>query len=303
VVLASGEVVEATKDDNPDLFLALKGGNNNFGIVTKFDMKTFRQDSMWGGGVFTDTSPWVSLVDDFQKFASNPDPFGTLILARIHSPQLTGAVVNVYSSDVSNVSPVLKNMSMVQPQVLNTIREDTLSGFAKEQADFNPAGARQLFFTTSFRLSRGVMIKAAEIYDETLVDLKTIPNFVLSMVFLPVTKRTIEASNSIGANALNLSPADGPLVIVLFSSSHGNKSDDAKVISGIQGLRANFEKLAAEHGSASKFRYLNYAFKGTPVFQGYGEGSVAKLRAASEKYDPRGFFQQVVPGGFKISSV
>ena len=290
-------------EHNPDLFLALKGGNNNFGIVTKFEMKTFSQNNMWGGGVFTDTSPWVSLVDDFQKFATNPDPFGTLILARVYSPQLTGAVVNAYSSDASNVSPVLKNMTTVQPQFLNTIREDTLSGFAKEQADFNPGGARHLFFTTSFHLSRDVMLKAAEIFDEALVDLKTIPNYVLSMVFLPITKRTIEASNKIGTNALNLSPGDGPFVIVLFSSVHENASDDAKVISRVQGLRAKFEKLAAEEGSASKFRYLNYAFKDTPVFQGYGTDSIAKLKAASKKYDPQGFFQRVVPGGFKISSV
>lgn len=39
VVLASGEVVNVTEKDHPDLFWALKGGGGNFGVVTKFTFK------------------------------------------------------------------------------------------------------------------------------------------------------------------------------------------------------------------------------------------------------------------------
>ncbi|TKA64294.1 hypothetical protein B0A49_10745, partial [Cryomyces minteri] len=41
VVLPHGKIVNANANSHPDLFLALKGGSNNFGIVTRFDFKTF----------------------------------------------------------------------------------------------------------------------------------------------------------------------------------------------------------------------------------------------------------------------
>lgn len=47
IVLASGKVVYATESSYPDLWLALKGGSNNFGIITRFDMAAFPLKKMW----------------------------------------------------------------------------------------------------------------------------------------------------------------------------------------------------------------------------------------------------------------
>ncbi|KAK1512436.1 FAD binding domain-containing protein [Colletotrichum costaricense] len=47
VVMASGEIVNASTTPNPDLYWALRGGGSNFGVVTKLKFNTFRQDKMW----------------------------------------------------------------------------------------------------------------------------------------------------------------------------------------------------------------------------------------------------------------
>lgn len=39
IVLADSRIIKATEDTFSDLFIALKGGTNNFGIVTKFTVK------------------------------------------------------------------------------------------------------------------------------------------------------------------------------------------------------------------------------------------------------------------------
>lgn len=47
VVLACGSVVVADETQNADLWWGLRGGSNNFGIVTRFTFKTFEQGLVW----------------------------------------------------------------------------------------------------------------------------------------------------------------------------------------------------------------------------------------------------------------
>lgn len=43
VVLASGEIIEASVEQNRDLYQVLKGGGSGFGIFTRFDIETFNR--------------------------------------------------------------------------------------------------------------------------------------------------------------------------------------------------------------------------------------------------------------------
>jgi FAD/FMN-containing dehydrogenase len=51
VVLASGEVVEASTTQHPELFWALKGGGGNFGVVTRFTFRAHQFGPMMRIGV------------------------------------------------------------------------------------------------------------------------------------------------------------------------------------------------------------------------------------------------------------
>lgn len=51
VVLGNGTVVETSRRSHPDLFWALKGGSNNFGVVTHMTLETVRTSGIYGGRV------------------------------------------------------------------------------------------------------------------------------------------------------------------------------------------------------------------------------------------------------------
>lgn len=54
--------------ENTDLWVALRGGGNNLGIVTRFDFRTFKQGPLYGGSLyyFGDSFPG-QLVAELQK--------------------------------------------------------------------------------------------------------------------------------------------------------------------------------------------------------------------------------------------
>ena len=47
LVLASGERVRASADENPDLYWAIRGGGGNFGVVTSFKFRLHEVDTSW----------------------------------------------------------------------------------------------------------------------------------------------------------------------------------------------------------------------------------------------------------------
>jgi FAD/FMN-containing dehydrogenase len=72
VVLGSGQVIYASQSSHPDLWLALKGGSNNFGIITRFDVAAIPQGKMWYSLLnynYTDASLWAhaQAFSDFMK--------------------------------------------------------------------------------------------------------------------------------------------------------------------------------------------------------------------------------------------
>lgn len=73
IVLANGTIATASATQNPDLFKALKGGGNNFGIVTTYVLQLHPQGDVFGGNlVFLHSSETdaklLKAVRDFTEY-------------------------------------------------------------------------------------------------------------------------------------------------------------------------------------------------------------------------------------------
>ena len=71
VALADGRVIVADAANNRELFVALKGGSNNFGVVTNIKMKAIRCEKVWGGLNFFPQEVTPDAIDALVHFAGN----------------------------------------------------------------------------------------------------------------------------------------------------------------------------------------------------------------------------------------
>jgi FAD/FMN-containing dehydrogenase len=78
--LICGRIVTASQTSNPDLFTVLKGGNNNFGIVTALKFRTFKYNGMWGGLV---TYPATTIQAQFKALVNFANKMGKNIKASV----------------------------------------------------------------------------------------------------------------------------------------------------------------------------------------------------------------------------
>ena len=88
--------------------------------------------------------------------------------------------------------------------------------------------------------------------------------------------------------------------MMLMTAAYANAADDERVRAGVTDIVRAQRGLLHRKGYLLEFVYANYADKTQGVCQSWGADNVAKLQAASRKYDPQGVFQKRVPGGMKV---
>ena len=80
-MLANGGLVNANRTSEPDLFRALKGGANNFGIITRFHLATFPQGNVSSTKLVNDISHREAVFEAFTALAGSPnyDVYASLV--------------------------------------------------------------------------------------------------------------------------------------------------------------------------------------------------------------------------------
>ncbi|KAK2611675.1 hypothetical protein N8I77_005004 [Diaporthe amygdali] len=303
IVLASGEVVRANAEANPDLWIALRGGLNNFGIVTSLKLRTFKAGNIWGAVTYYMPETFSQLVRGACDFALNEKDQDAHVMASAgygFGHQVVTCVM--YHVQGKENPPSLERFTAMEPQIkqMSTMRTATHLNFCDELSQFSSNGLRQYWASITIKPDIALMETFYQKWQETLSKVKDSEGFIFSFGFHPITKALLEASQVAGGNAMDIPPSDGPLFVVLINPAWKLAKDDSRIFAEVEGLVKELRSLAHTKGLLHRYIFTNYGYSKDDVIAGYGGESISRLRAVSEKYDPDRIFQKAVPGGFKL---
>jgi len=306
VVFADGSIHDVNLKTHPDLYWALRGGGNNFGIVTRFDVLTFPQGDLWGGSIYwpendNTTSIVTNALADFNVNAAD-DIYAAVILA-FGYVQAEGLWLVVgqfeYGKPVEN-PPILNNFTSITPQVLNSMTITNLTQITLDESAVNPSGQRETYWAASFKNNAELMQEIYAIFVEEVAAIANASGLLPACVFQPVTEPIISQMAKNGGNALGITTEDAPLILLNIAISWSSALDDVAVIQAANNTITRAVAAAECAGLEFRWIYQNYAAQTQKVFEGYGEENHLRLKKIQKKYDPEGVWERLQPGYFKL---
>ncbi|KAI0467338.1 putative oxidoreductase [Xylaria cf. heliscus] len=299
VVLANGSIVNANAKENSDLHWALKGGSNNFGVVTRVDLEAFEQGPFWGGSlsypntVSGDVARVVANINSPDTY----DEYAAVVLSWSYVPSLGTAISTkiAYTKAVEN-PPVFDGLTSL-PTLSNTLSITNMSQLAVPSKQVN--GQRQLW-TTNTMVSSAAMINATYLrFNESIPSFTSVANISFGYTIEPLPPALY--ARHADTNPFGLGKNNESLLVGLLFAAWTDPKDDAQVDKAIRGLLNAIEDDSRRLNAYNPFQYLNYAGGWQNPIAGYGEESVTRLRNVAGKVDPHGVFARQVPGGFKLN--
>ncbi|KAI0260029.1 FAD dependent oxidoreductase [Gloeopeniophorella convolvens] len=276
VVLPNGTFTTVTSEDE-DLWFALRGGMNNFGIVTKFTLKSHPQGQIWGGTLLYSPDQLDTFNQAFSKFTRNNDTKAAAVGELTYASGAVSPAIPAVSNDVStrsfadfvlstnstNPPPSLRGsyngipVTQYTPAILNVLENQTLfwgNKLTPLDANVQVNAAMEPFNSGVFSHGSGSAFPP----DRSHVLFPGLFEYVWSSASLDntMTQSLRESSDAVHAAAL----AEGQ-----------NVADAAP--------------------------YINYALFDTPVELLYG-ANLPRLRAIKKQTDPEDVMG--LAGGFKV---
>ena len=308
----------ASESTNPDLWRALKGGSNNFGVVTRFVAHSFPSTKIWSGFLYMPAFQAAKTLAAFHECVNRKDSSDVptqydehaagpiACFSYIQSLGFQAIAVNLaYTKCPKNKKwPACWENSPFNSiwRLWSTCKVRTLTSATDEMNVLNPPGRRQVFATTTIKNDLATLTAIHAIYCDAITSLRLVKakGLVWTLVLQPLLPVWARMGD---ANPLGLSPQgtlDEPLVIVSFTVNWDQRQNDEFIELTTRQAIERMDAVAAANKTDHRYRSLNYCAEWQRPFAGYGEENWRFLQGVSRKYDPEGLFQRGCVGGFKL---
>jgi len=297
LVLPNGTVTNVTESTNPDLFWGLKGGYNNYGIVTTFTLQTYPQTLVWGGQIII-LGTYIDKVNAATaNFAANvTDPKAQIIATYDYEEGALLAAVILFYDAPTQPADIFDEFLTI-PALSTNISTQSFLSLVQVEPTTTSANMRGFSNTVPFMEITlpllETIVAQLEYWGPTLANSSaTLLSYDVEP-FLP----SILTHGSASAYPWTRTQRFLPFNMDFFWTDEQYDDDfyDAIVASS-----RNLTETAVIEGQASvpgAPLYPNYVLFGTSVASIYGE-SLAELISLKEKYDPHNVMG--LTGGWKV---
>ncbi|EEA25210.1 hypothetical protein TMatcc_006569 [Talaromyces marneffei ATCC 18224] len=310
VVLANGTITHANSSTNTDLFAVLKGGGNNFGIVTQYTLQTQPISNKVWGGVMTfshDKSPQIlQAIRDFTEYY--PDDKAAIIPTCEHTPLFTEWFVFMFYDGPSPPDGIFNNFTAIGADLNMTKTWNSYYDLLQDNDKYDLRGQRYAIGTETTPLPNAtvgleVMTTLFNTFYNTTSTVVGDLGMIGTIAFQPMPRTITSKAKAMGGDLLSF-PDTHDYIIMELDISHWFASDDNGTEAAMQqyytGLDNDIKDFIAKGVLPDVYRplFMNDAH-GTQDY--WGRISTADMaRSVREKYDPELFWQKRTSGGFRL---
>ncbi|EEH48503.1 uncharacterized protein PADG_04582 [Paracoccidioides brasiliensis Pb18] len=284
----------------PGMFFALRGGGNNFAIVTRFTVNVYPQKQMWHGLHVFDMDKTQDVLAAYVNIARNstkdPPSSNSFTTFSVTNDSETISI-GLENADGIPYPPIFDEMKTI-PSLFESSLVQYMSEISKRLANETPSGLRNTHWTYTFRLDFELAEFVVDTFLATTQSLKYIRNIKADCIFQTITESMLSLMKG---NTFGLPAEGGPYAVLLLSASWSNEIDDMTIYQAFSIMLETIREEAKESGLHVDYLFMNYASQFQDVISSYGPEIVQRLREASLYDDPEQILQKLQPGYFKMN--
>ncbi|KAH9930868.1 FAD-binding domain-containing protein [Fomitopsis serialis] len=296
LVLSNGTATNVTASTNPDLFFALKGGFNNFGIVTTFYLEAYTQSQVWGGAILISGTPSEVVVATQNFYDNVTDPKAAILTTINNEIGIPITELTLFYNAPTPPAGMFDEFLAIPAISTDISTRSYLSLVTSTPANATQTERGYFHSVSLFNLTiplLNAIVNETTYWAETLA--LQVPGLFVSYDVEPFLPTYLSHGSD---SAWPPSRATGLLPLNIYYSWWYPESD--ALVNRVMLQSAEYlTQFAVSQGQdvADVSLYPNYAIWNTTVERLYG-GNLARLQSIKAEYDPNNVM--ALAGGWKF---
>ncbi|KAJ5731880.1 hypothetical protein N7493_003361 [Penicillium malachiteum] len=302
IVLGNGTQVTATKASHADLFWALKGGANNYGVVTKFTLKTYSVPKVTTTIQTYNETYFPQFIDAMCESAKvdEANPIAAGMIATIsYNATTKAASASLLGVQEGASLPPSQFANFNKIPATERINNVTTMNLWSAELDSPKQMFRVMFSHKTMKPDSKTLFSIYQAWKAAVDEISDVEGLYPTMVLNEITPSSLRVAQTNGVgNVWGLEPE--PLMIWQFSTGWALAQDDLRVEAWSRQLTEHLHSINQEKGLASEFVYMGDAGEWQDPFLGFPQENVERMREIRTAYDLDGVFSRLSWGGFKL---